>query len=138
MKSKVYFSKSGSGSISGRITVPKTFLDIMKINELEKEIEITLSDDNSEMRIKKIGTKRINNVCYDDMIKFILNNVEYTYNVAKGINDFISNMGEVGCEEDIFYMEEDQEHFRITTHFEILNQDTDEEEIKFTYDVEKI
>lgn len=93
----------------------------MKINELEKEIEIILSDDNSEMIIRKIKTKRINNVSYDDMIKFILNNVEYTHNVAKCINDFINDMGEFGCKEDIFYMEEDQEHFRITTHFEILN-----------------
>lgn len=136
IKSKVYFSKSGSGSVSARITVPKEYINLMKINELEKEISIDVID--GKLIIEKINTNKIENVSYDEMVKFILNNVEYTYNVAKYLNDFINNMGECGIEEDIFYMTDDQEHFNIRTHYEILNQDTDDEEIIFTYDVEKL
>lgn len=133
MKSKVYFSKSGSGSISGRVTIPKAYLNILKINELESEINIDI--ENGKLVIEKVQIKEIANVSYDDMLKFILNNVEYTYNVAQCLSEFIGDMGEAGSEEGEFFMTEDQEHFLITSHFEIKNEDTEDEEIVYTYDV---
>lgn len=131
VKSKVYFSKSGSGSISGRVTIPKAYLDAMKINELEKDINIEF--DNGNIIISKVKVNRIEGVSYDEMVKYILNNVEYTYNVSRCLNDFINE-----CSEGIFYMTEDQEHFKIKTHYKILNEGMDNEEIVYTYDVEKI
>jgi len=44
MKGKVTFNKSGSGSKSGRITIPVAFLEIMGISEDNREVEITLKD----------------------------------------------------------------------------------------------
>lgn len=133
MKSKVYFSKSGSGSISGRVTIPKAYLNILKINELESEIDIDI--ENGKITIEKVQIKELVNVSYDDMLKFILNNVEYTYNVAQCLNEFIGDMGEGGLEEGEFFMTQEQEHFLITSHFEIKNEDTEDEEIIYTYDV---
>ena len=70
VKSKVYFSKSGSGSISGRVTIPKAYLDAMKINELEKDINIEF--DNGNIIISKVKVNRIEGVSYDEMVKYIL------------------------------------------------------------------
>lgn len=44
MKSKVTFNKSGSGSVSGRVTIPKEFLEIMKITKEDNNINITYED----------------------------------------------------------------------------------------------
>lgn len=42
MKSKVFFSKSGSGSISARVTIPKPYLEVLEITDEERDIEIKL------------------------------------------------------------------------------------------------
>lgn len=78
------------------------------------------------------------NATYEEMENFILNNVEYTYNIKKCLNDFIGNMEGCGILEDVFYMADDEEHFKIRTHHKILKENTEAEEIVLTYDVEKI
>jgi len=42
MKGKITFNKSGSGSKSGRVTIPTSFLEILGIDETKREVEITL------------------------------------------------------------------------------------------------
>ena len=88
--------------------------------------------------LEKAAVNKIEGVSYDEMIKYILNNVEYTYNVSKCISEFIGSLWESGATEGVFFMTEEQEHFKITTHYRILNKDTDIEEIIYTYDVEKL
>lgn len=48
---KVNFNKSGSGSISGRITIPKEILELMDIKDSEREIIIVYED--GTLSIKK-------------------------------------------------------------------------------------
>ncbi|MPU14959.1 PemI [Acinetobacter baumannii] len=40
MIGKITFNKSGSGSKSGRLTIPTVFLELMKITEDDREVEI--------------------------------------------------------------------------------------------------
>lgn len=44
MKAKITFNKSGSGSISGRLTIPKALLEIMEITEENRDVVITFKD----------------------------------------------------------------------------------------------
>lgn len=41
---KVNFNKSGSGSISGRVTIPKEILELLDIKAEERDIIITYED----------------------------------------------------------------------------------------------
>lgn len=41
---KVNFNKSGSGSISGRITIPKEILELMDITEEDRDVIIIYKD----------------------------------------------------------------------------------------------
>lgn len=131
IKSKVYFSKSGSGSISGRVTIPKAYMDVLGINEVEKEI--TMEIEGGRLIIEKVALNKLQGISYDDMVKYVLNNVEYTYNVSKCLNDFIGELGEQGVDEGIFFMTDDQEHFKVKIHHEFIDDD-----VKYTYDIEKL
>lgn len=51
MKSKVTFNKSGNKSVSGRVTIPSAFLEILNITCDDREIEITC--DGSKILIEK-------------------------------------------------------------------------------------
>lgn len=53
MKSKVTFNKSGSKSVSGRVTIPSVFLEILNITCDDREIEITC--DGEKIIIEKSG-----------------------------------------------------------------------------------
>lgn len=53
MDSKVYFSTSGSGSVSGRVTIPKAFLEILEIDKNNREIEIKLEGDKITIKKRK-------------------------------------------------------------------------------------
>lgn len=44
MKGKITFNKSGSGSKSARLTIPTVLIELMKITEEEREVEITFKD----------------------------------------------------------------------------------------------
>lgn len=44
MKGKITFNKSGSGSKSGRLTIPVAILELLKITEEEREVEIKFED----------------------------------------------------------------------------------------------
>lgn len=50
---KVSFFKSGSGSISPKLNIPKSFLDKIEINQEDREIEIELNEDTKEIIIRK-------------------------------------------------------------------------------------
>ncbi|MBN1079230.1 MULTISPECIES: PemI [Clostridium] len=52
MKGKVTFNKSGSSSISGRLTIPAVLIELMKITEDEREVEITFK--NGKLIIEKV------------------------------------------------------------------------------------
>lgn len=44
MKGKITFNKSGSGSKSARLTIPTALVELMKITEDERDVEITFED----------------------------------------------------------------------------------------------
>lgn len=49
----ISFTRSGSGSISPRITLPKTYLDKLKITQEERMVELILDEENQEIIIRK-------------------------------------------------------------------------------------
>lgn len=51
----VMFSKSGSGSISPRLSLPKTFLEKLKITKEERAVEVVLDEKNQKIIISKKG-----------------------------------------------------------------------------------
>lgn len=51
MKGKITFNKSGSGSKSARLTIPAVLIELIKITEEEREVEITF--DNGKLIIEK-------------------------------------------------------------------------------------
>lgn len=71
------------------------------------------------------------NATWEQVKEYVLNNVEYTYNVGLCLEDFRKSMQESGMNCDIFYMTKDSEHFEIAEHLEIK----DDEEFIHTYDV---
>lgn len=78
--------------------------------------------------------KELLNASYEEMEKFILDNMEYTYNVKKVLSDEVNDL-EANC---MFVFEMHDNKFQITNHVEVKNEDTENEEIIATYDVEKI
>ncbi|MCF2611802.1 AbrB/MazE/SpoVT family DNA-binding domain-containing protein [Fusobacterium perfoetens] len=50
---KVSFFKSGSGSISPKLNLPKSFLDKINVNQEEREVEVIVNEDTQEIIIKK-------------------------------------------------------------------------------------
>ncbi len=50
---KVSYSKSGSGSISPKLSIPKSFLEKLEITQENREIEIELREDTKEIIIRK-------------------------------------------------------------------------------------
>lgn len=44
MKGKVTFNKSGSGSKSARLTIPSILVELMKITEDDRKVNITFED----------------------------------------------------------------------------------------------
>lgn len=42
--SKINFQKSGSGSVSGRLTIPKEFLQLLEITSYDRNIILTYED----------------------------------------------------------------------------------------------
>lgn len=49
----ISFYKSGSGSISAKLTLPKSFLDKLKVTQEERTVEVTLDEENQEIIIRK-------------------------------------------------------------------------------------
>lgn len=50
---KVSFFKSGSGSISPKLNIPKSFLDKIGVTQEDREIEITIDEKTSKIIIEK-------------------------------------------------------------------------------------
>lgn len=50
---KVSFFKSGSGSISPKLNIPKSFLDKIGVTQENREIEITIDEKTSKIIIEK-------------------------------------------------------------------------------------
>ncbi len=50
---KVSFFKSGSGSISPKLNIPKSFLEKIEVNQENREIEIEVNEDTKEITIRK-------------------------------------------------------------------------------------
>lgn len=78
--------------------------------------------------------KELLNVSYAEMEKFILDNMEYTYNVKQVLKDEVNDL-EADC---MTTFEMHDSKFEITSHIKIENEDTENEEIIATYDVTKI
>lgn len=55
MKGKITFNKSGSGSKSARLNIPVAFIELLNINENDREVDISFSD--GKLVIKKINEK---------------------------------------------------------------------------------
>lgn len=52
---KIQFSKGGSGSISPRISIPKSWIDKLDISEQEREVKVLFDEEKKEIIIKKLG-----------------------------------------------------------------------------------
>ncbi|WP_373076420.1 AbrB/MazE/SpoVT family DNA-binding domain-containing protein [Fusobacterium mortiferum] len=50
---KISFGKSGSGSISPKLSIPKSFLDKIGVTQEEREIELLVNEDTKEIIIRK-------------------------------------------------------------------------------------
>lgn len=50
---KVSFAKGGSGSVSPRTTIPKSWLDILEVSQDEREIEMILDKEKKQIIICK-------------------------------------------------------------------------------------
>lgn len=51
MRGKVTFAGSGSGSISARLTIPVAFVELLKINADERNVDLTF--DNGKLIVTK-------------------------------------------------------------------------------------
>lgn len=50
---KITFGKSGSGSISPRLSLPKKFLDALEISQESRDIVVELDKEKERLIIKK-------------------------------------------------------------------------------------
>lgn len=50
---KITFGKSGNGGINPRLSIPKSFLDKLNITQEEREIKLSLDEENSKIIITK-------------------------------------------------------------------------------------
>lgn len=50
---KVMFARSGSGSITPRITVPKSFTDFLEVTQEDREVVMELDKENKRIIITK-------------------------------------------------------------------------------------
>lgn len=50
---KISFGKSGSGSISPKLSIPKTFLDKIGVTQEDRKIELEVNEDTKEITIRK-------------------------------------------------------------------------------------
>lgn len=50
---KISFGKSGAGSISPKLSIPKSFLDKINVTEEEREIEIEVDEKTKTITIRK-------------------------------------------------------------------------------------
>ncbi len=50
---KISFSRGGSGSISPKICLPKSRLDLMGVNKDSREVELEFDDTKMELIIRK-------------------------------------------------------------------------------------
>lgn len=51
---KISFNKSGSGSITKRLTLPSSIIKDMGITEDEREVEMIYDENEKEITIKKL------------------------------------------------------------------------------------
>lgn len=50
---KITFGKSGNGGVNPRLSIPKSFLDKLNITQEEREVKISLDEENSKIVITK-------------------------------------------------------------------------------------
>lgn len=50
---KVTFGKSGNGGVNPKLSIPKSFLDKLNITQEEREIRLSLDEENSKITITK-------------------------------------------------------------------------------------
>lgn len=50
---KVMFARSGSGSMTPRITVPKSFTDFLEVTQEDREVVMELDKENKRIIITK-------------------------------------------------------------------------------------
>lgn len=125
--------KWGLGESTLRSTVKSNRL--IESVDYKKSGKVWLITKGAMLRLYGEPKKFIKNVTYEEMEKYILSNVEHTYNVSLCLKNFIDDLGETGAECGEFFMTEEQEHFEITKYTKIKNEDTDDEKIMITYDV---
>lgn len=50
---KVTFGKSGSGSLNPRISLPKSFLDVLEVTQDQRDVIMELDEEKKTITIKK-------------------------------------------------------------------------------------
>lgn len=106
MKSKVTFNKSGAGSISGRVTIPKAFLETLGITKEENEIKITMQGEKIIIEKGEIEMSKFYNGTMVDMknLKKIFADDGTTGDMAESEIKTIKSFVKCNSEEDMNYL----------------------------------
>lgn len=106
MKSKVTFNKSGAGSVSGRVTIPRAFLEILGVTKEENEIKITMQGEKIIIEKGEIEMNKFYNGAEVNMenLKKVLADDNTAGDMTQKEIDTIKSFAEYNSEEDFEYL----------------------------------
>lgn len=106
MKSKVTFNKSGAGSVSGRVTIPRAFLEILGVTKEENEIKITMQGEKIIIEKGEIEMNKFYNGAEVNMenLKKVLADDNTTGDMTQKEIDTIKSFVQYNSEEDMEYL----------------------------------
>ena len=106
MKSKVTFNKSGAGSVSGRVTIPRAFLEILGVTKEENEIKITMQGEKIIIEKGEIEMNKFYNGAEVNMenLKKVLADDNTTGDMTQKEIDTIKSFVQYDSEEDMEYL----------------------------------
>lgn len=106
MKSKVTFNKSGAGSVSGRVTIPRTFLEILGVTKEENGIKITMQGEKIIIEKGEIEMNKFYNGAEVNMenLKKVLADDNTAGDMTQKEIDTIKSFAEYNSEEDFEYL----------------------------------
>ena len=106
MKSKVTFNKSGAGSVSGRVTIPRAFLEILGVTKEENEIKITMQGEKIIIEKGEIEMNKFYNGAEVNMknLKRVLADDNTAGDMTQKEIDTIKSFVQYDSEEDFEYL----------------------------------
>lgn len=134
MKEKLTLNEN---SFVSNVDIHTSFLYKIGVSKEDEEVDVTIVD--GKIVIQKIEKEpevtELKNISYEEVVEFVLKNIEFDCNTKMCLEEELGAMGENGLLCHTFFMNEEGQHFEITSHYEILNEDTEYEEVKCSYDV---